>query len=97
MDEESHCAPLSFLYKSLAEIRDEKDMKNLLLDLCTPQERQAMAERLQVAKLLYEKKLSYRAIHAQTGVSLATITRVARFLKDESYGGYLFLFSCKKT
>jgi TrpR-related protein YerC/YecD len=92
MDEESHSAPLSFLYKSLAEIKDEKDMKNLLLDLCTPQERQAMAERLHVAKLLHEKKLSYRAIYAQTGVSLATITRVARFLKDESYGGYRRLF-----
>jgi uncharacterized protein YerC len=32
--------------------------------------------------------LSYRDIHALTGVSVTTIGRVARFLQQESFRGY---------
>jgi uncharacterized protein YerC len=34
------------------------------------------------------EELSYREIHKITRASLTTIGRVARFLRDESYGGY---------
>jgi uncharacterized protein YerC len=47
-----------------------------------------MAERWQVCKLLQSGNLSYRQISEQTGAGLATITRVARFLKVEPHQGY---------
>jgi TrpR-related protein YerC/YecD len=57
-------------------------------DLCTPAELKAMAERWRVCRMLWEEKLSYREISSITGVSTATICRVARFLRDQSGGGY---------
>jgi uncharacterized protein YerC len=47
-----------------------------------------MEERLEVAKLLMDGFLSYREIHDLTRVSIATITRVARFLLHENNNGY---------
>ena len=55
-------------------------------DLCTPAELQAMADRWAVVELL-ERGLAYREIHKQTGVSVTTIGRVARFLMSGN-GGY---------
>jgi TrpR-related protein YerC/YecD len=57
-------------------------------DLCTPQELSALAERWRVCRLLAQGDLSYREINQKTGASLATITRVARFLKTEAHQGY---------
>ncbi|HVI06405.1 MAG TPA: YerC/YecD family TrpR-related protein [Sphingomicrobium sp.] len=66
--------------------RDE--MRRLLLDLCTPAEIRALAERWHVARLLDGSDLSYRDIHEATGVSTTTIVRVGRFLRDEVHKGY---------
>ena len=66
--------------------RDE--MRRLLLDLCTPSEIRALAERWHVARLLDGSELSYRDIHEGTGVSTTTIVRVGRFLRDELHNGY---------
>ncbi len=74
--------------KALAELRDDEMVKAFLIDLCTPAERHALAERWLVAQLLDQGELSYREINAKTGVSTTTIGRVARFLKDEPHGGY---------
>ncbi len=76
------------LYQALLLIETNEEMARFMKDLCTPQELKALAERWNVCKLLEENKLSYREIHALTGVSLATITRIARFLKTEPYQGY---------
>lgn len=76
------------LIKTLLTIKNKNEMARFLKDLCTPQEISTLAERWRVCKLLYEDKLSYREINALTGASLATITRVARFLKDEPHHGY---------
>lgn len=65
-----------------------EEVYNFLKDLCTPQELSALAERWRVCKLLYGGNMSYREIQQKTGASLTTIGRVARFLKDEPYGGY---------
>ncbi len=48
----------------------------------------ALSERWHVARLLDEGELSYRQINEATGVSTATIVRVARFLRDEPHQGY---------
>lgn len=76
------------LFKAFAQITSEKEFDNFLRDLCTPSEIQAMRERWSVAQALNEGKLSYREIEDQVGSSLATITRVARFLKNEPHQGY---------
>jgi len=76
------------LVKALVKISDADEMARFLKDLCTPQELSSLSERWHICKLLHRGHLSYREIAAQSGVSLATITRVARFLKDEPYKGY---------
>ena len=76
------------LYKAFAQIKDEKEFNNFMRDLCTPKEIRAIRERWELVQALYEGKLSYREIEEDIGSSLATITRVARFLKDEPYHGY---------
>ena len=67
-------------------MKNRKEVRQLLRDLCTPAEREAIYDRWRVALLLKEG-LSYRDIAEQTGVSVTTIGRVARF-KDMGEGGY---------
>ena len=64
------------------------EMRDLLVDLCTPTELRSLAERWHVARLLDNTGKSYREIHDETGVSTTTIVRVARFLKQEPHQGY---------
>ena len=71
----------------LTKIDDQKVMKKFLIDLTTPEELKTLQERLNVAMLLNEGH-SYKEISQKTGSSTTTITRVARFLKDEKFGGY---------
>src|SRR5688500_6650928 len=68
------------LYRVLSQVGEEEEMERFLSDLCTPQELEAMAERWQVVKLL-EEEIPYRQIYEMTGVSTATVTRVAKSLK----------------
>ncbi len=75
------------LVEVLTKIDDKKVMKNFLIDITTPSELATLQERLNVAMLLNEG-LSYKDISTKTGSSTTTITRVARFLKDEKFGGY---------
>lgn len=76
------------LCAALLTARDPGEMERLLVDLTTPAEFLALAERWQVARALDEGRLPYREIHEATGVSTTTITRVARFLRQEPHGGY---------
>lgn len=86
------------LYEAFLLIKNKEEMARFMKDLCTPQELKALAERWNVCKLLEESALSYREIHALTGVSLATITRIARFLNTEPHQGYkTILTRMKKT
>jgi len=77
------------LSTALKNINSEREINNFLKDLCTPSEIQAMEERWEVAKLLYQGKLTYRDIASKLNTSTATVTRVARFLYKESNQGYL--------
>jgi TrpR-related protein YerC/YecD len=74
------------LFAAIASVEDISECRNLLRDLCTPAELQALVDRWQVVKYLH-KDLPYRKIHELTGVSVTTIGRVARFLAEGS-GGY---------
>lgn len=77
------------LSTALKNINSDRDINNFLKDLCTPSEIQAMEERWEVAKLLYQGKLTYRDIASKLNTSTATVNRVARFLYKESNQGYL--------
>lgn len=76
------------LHEALLMLKTSEEMDRFLKDLCTPQEIKDIAERWRVCRILDEEKLSYREINALTGASLATIGRVARFLKTEPHQGY---------
>jgi TrpR-related protein YerC/YecD len=74
------------LYTAIAALRTPAEVKQFLEDLCTPTERQAMADRWRVV-IPIKEGIPYRTIHEQTGVSVTTIGRVARYLKL-GMGGY---------
>jgi TrpR-related protein YerC/YecD len=74
------------LCAALASLGRPGEVRAFLHDLCTPAERQALADRWTVVERL-KRGHPYREIHALTGVSVTTIGRVARFLADGS-GGY---------
>src|SRR5262249_21639917 len=79
---------IAALCQAFLALRSPEEARRFLADLCTPAEMRALSERWHVARLLYEGKLSYRQINEITGVSTATIVRVARFLRDEPHQGY---------
>jgi TrpR-related protein YerC/YecD len=82
---------LETLCEAFLHLKTPEECRLFLLDLCTPSEILALSERWKIARLLNEGVLSYREIHDRTGGSLATITRVARFLRQEPYQGYRVL------
>ncbi len=74
------------LYTAILTLETTDDCRRFFADLCTPAELEAMIDRWAVVGLL-EQGLSYRQIHDETGVSVTTIGRVARFLTHGN-GGY---------
>jgi TrpR-related protein YerC/YecD len=75
------------LYRAVLALRDLDEGERFFRDLCTPAELQALVDRWRVVGLL-RQGLTYRQINEQTGISVTTIGRVARFLAD-GHGGYL--------
>lgn len=82
---------------ALTRLDKPDEVKDFLIDLCTPAELRALSERWHVAQILHEGEKSYRDIQAETGVSTTTIGRVARFLRDEPHGGYRAVLDKKDT
>lgn len=78
------------LEQILTKIDNQDIMMCFLKDITTPKELQALQERLSIVMLL-NSGLSYLDIAQKTGASTTTITRVARFLKQENYGGYRWI------
>lgn len=78
------------LYEAILLLETPEECRDFLTDLCTPAELTALADRLEVAKMLL-KDMSYRAISEEKGVSVTTVTRVARFLSQGS-DGYRTIF-----
>jgi TrpR-related protein YerC/YecD len=74
------------LVAAILTLRSVEECRAFLRDLCTPAELQAMADRWAVVDCL-RRGLPYRQIHEQTGVSVTTIGRVARYLAQGN-GGY---------
>ena len=76
------------LFGAIAKLRNVSETERFFIDLATPAEIDAFAERWRIAQLLDAGELSYREIAEETGASTATIGRVARFLRQEPHRGY---------
>lgn len=67
------------LFKAILTLQDEEDCYRFFEDICTINEIHAIAQRLQVAKLLNKKK-TYSEIEEATKASTATISRINKCL-----------------
>jgi len=67
------------LFEAIMSLRGLDEYYNFFEDLCTVSEIKAMAQRLEVAKML-RKGSTYTDISEKTGASTATISRVNRCL-----------------
>ena len=79
-------AAAASLYQAFLTLDTPAEVRQFLLDLCTPAELEAMVDRWWTASLLNEGR-SYREISDITGVSVTTIGRVARYM-NMGEGGY---------
>lgn len=67
------------LFKAILLLENEEDCYRFFEDICTINEIHAIAQRLQVAKLLSENK-TYSEIENMTKASTATISRINKCL-----------------
>ena len=74
------------LIAGILELKNADEAKRFLRDLMTPMEIKEFANRLEAAKLL-SKDVQYNTIIEDTGLSSATIARIAKWLNG-SLGGY---------
>ena len=79
------------LIASILELKNADETKRFLRDLMTPQEIKEYANRLETASLL-SSDMQYNYIIEKTGLSSATIARIAKWLNG-SLGGYRLILS----
>lgn len=81
---------LTYLFDAVLCLETREECQAFFDDLCTMPELKALSQRLNVAKMLDDRRV-YSDIVAETGASTATISRVNRSL---SYGsdGYRTVF-----
>lgn len=72
-------ADIDELFEAVLTLKDSEDCYRFFEDICTINEIHAIAQRLQVAKLLSEKK-TYNEIERMTSASTATISRINKCL-----------------
>ena len=72
-------ADIDELFDAILSLEDQEDCYRFFEDVCTINELHAIAQRLQVAKLLSEKK-TYSEIEELTKASTATISRINKCL-----------------
>ncbi len=76
----------SALYQAVLTLKTEEECAAFFNDVCTIQEVEALAQRMDVAIRL-KKGESYIDINKNTGASTATISRVSKYL-NYGAGGY---------
>jgi TrpR family trp operon transcriptional repressor len=85
MNKTSHAGEFKHLAHTLAEVSDKGVMHAFLKGILTPQERENIALRWKLLRLL-EQGNTQRAIADELGISLCKITRGSRELKRGSRG-----------
>jgi len=90
MNEKLKDLDLRYLFEAVLTLENIEECYAFFEDLCTVPELKAISQRLNVAKMLNERRV-YSEIVAKTGASTATISRVNRAL---TYGsdGYKIAF-----
>lgn len=83
------------LIKAIVSLKNEEDCYKFFEDICTISELKALAQRLEVARMLNEGCI-YEAIVEKTGASTATISRVKRCLVYGSDGYNLVMESIRE-
>ena len=76
----------SSFYQALAQLNSAEQAKSFFNDLCSPAELQAMVDRW-CAAIMLKQGLTQREIASQAGISVTTVSRVARCMANQS-GGY---------
>lgn len=81
---------MDFLCDAILSLKNKEEVYRFIEDICTINEIKDLEQRLQVAKMLKQKR-TYLDIASTTGASTATISRVNRSL---NYGseGYNIIF-----
>lgn len=77
---------LKNLYQAIIAIDNIDECKEFLDDICTIQEIEKMAQRLEAAKMLMENA-TYEQVIKETGISSATLSRVSKCVRYGD-GGY---------
>ena len=78
--------PTKELVDTILKLETEEECINFLNDLCTIQELEKMAHRLEAAKLLLQG-YTYEQVIEQTKISSTTLSRVSRCIRYGE-GGY---------
>ncbi len=78
------------LFEAILALENMEECYRFFEDICTIKEINAIAQRLEVAKLLKQNK-TYNEIEGQTGASTATISRINRSLNYGAEGYKLVL------
>lgn len=78
------------LFEAVLSLETMEECYRFFDDLCTVNEMQSLAQRLEVARML-RKGFTYNQIEAETGASTATISRVKRCLNYGNDGYQLAL------
>ena len=81
-----HTEQTDQLFRAILTLRSVDECYPFFEDICTVKEIQAIAQRMEVARMLSDG-MSYQQTIARTGASSATISRVKRCL-EYGEGGY---------
>ncbi|HZH59101.1 MAG TPA: YerC/YecD family TrpR-related protein [Metabacillus sp.] len=84
---------LDQLFQSILSLKDLEECYRFFDDLCTVNEIQSLAQRLEVARMLREG-YTYHKIETETGASTATISRVKRCL---NYGNDAYTMALERV
>lgn len=85
MKKQNQCDFTKF-YQAVLTLKNEEECSAFFNDVCTIQELEALAQRMEVA-LRLKKGESYIDINKNTGASTATISRVSKYV-NYGAGGY---------
>ncbi|MGO4889727.1 YerC/YecD family TrpR-related protein [Anaerobacillus sp. MEB173] len=87
---------LDQLFNAILSLKDLEECYLFFDDLCTINEIQSLAQRLEVARMLREGN-TYHKIETETGASTATISRVKRCLNYGNDGYQMTLERVKEN